>query len=37
MKAQHLIGVVVLLAIGYGLGVFFPGLGQKVKSMVSGG
>jgi len=30
MQLQHWIGIVVLVALGYAAGRFFPQLGQKV-------
>lgn len=37
MKTHHWIGAVIILVIGYAIGVKFPGLFGKLKGMVSGG
>ena len=36
MKAQHWFGIVLLVLIGYFLGVWFPGMGSKLVSKVTG-
>lgn len=36
MKAKHWIGVLVLLVIGYAIGVKWPTIGQQLKSKVAG-
>lgn len=36
MKKGHIIGAVIILVIGYALGVMFPGIGAGVKAKISG-
>lgn len=36
MKKSHWVGAVIVLIVGYALGVFFPGIGQTVKNKVAG-
>jgi hypothetical protein len=36
VKKGHWFGAVVILLVGYLIGVFYPGPGQKLKSKVSG-
>lgn len=36
MKKSHWVGAVIVLLVGYALGVFFPGPGQTVKGKVTG-
>jgi hypothetical protein len=36
MQPKHIIGIVVLIAVGYLLGVKFPAFGSSVVSKVTG-
>lgn len=36
MKKAHWVGVVVVLLVGYAIGVFYPGPGQKLKDKIVG-
>jgi len=37
MKKSHWIGALVVLLVGYALGLFFPGPGEKLKAKFSAG
>jgi hypothetical protein len=36
MKKSHWLGAVIVLLVGYALGIFFPGPGQAVKGKIAG-
>lgn len=36
MKKYHWLGAVVLIVIGYIVGVMYPGIGEHVKDKISG-
>lgn len=36
MKKSHWIGAVIVLLVGYMIGVFYPGPGQTLKGKVAG-
>lgn len=36
MKKSHWLGAAVLIVVGYIIGVMYPGIGERVKSKISG-